>query len=67
VSGGGARLVACKGRGRGRESSVEGTNEQGEVGERGTGSIGARACRGGRRTRNRGRVHGGGTWASVTP
>jgi hypothetical protein len=35
VSGGGACLVACAGRERGRESSVEGASEQGEVGERG--------------------------------
>jgi hypothetical protein len=34
-----------------------------KVGERGTGSKGARACRGGRRMRIRGRIHGGGTWA----
>jgi hypothetical protein len=59
VSGGGARLVACTGRERWRESPVEGSNEQGEVGERGTGSKGARACRGGRRTHGHGRVHGG--------
>jgi hypothetical protein len=54
VSGGGASLVACAG----RESSTEGTSEQGEVGKRGTGSKGARACRGGQGTRRRGRVHG---------
>jgi hypothetical protein len=38
---------------------VPDTNEQGEVGEQGTTSKGARACRGGRKTRRRGRVHGG--------
>jgi hypothetical protein len=60
VSGGGACLVALAGRERGRESSAEGASEQGEVGERGTGSKGARACRGGQRMRGHGRVHGGG-------
>jgi hypothetical protein len=35
----------------------------GEVGERGAGSKGARACGGGRETRGRGRVHGGGARA----
>jgi hypothetical protein len=65
VSGGGAWLVACAGRERGRESSVELANERGEVGERGTGSKGARACRGGRRTRGRGRVPGEGRGREV--
>jgi hypothetical protein len=46
VSGGGACLVARVGRERGRESSAEGASEQGEVGERGTGSKGAGACGG---------------------
>jgi hypothetical protein len=59
VSGGGACLVACAERERGRESSAESANEQGEVAERGMGSKGARACEGGWRTRGRGRVHGG--------
>jgi hypothetical protein len=59
VSGGGDCLVARAGRERGRESSAEGASEQGEVGERGTGSKGARVCGGHRRTRGRGRVHGG--------
>jgi hypothetical protein len=58
-------LVACAGRERGRESSTEGTSEQGGVGERGTGSKGARACGGGWRTRGRGRVHGGGCGREV--
>jgi hypothetical protein len=57
VSGGGANLVACAERERGRESSTEGANGQGEVGERGMGSKGAIACRGGRRTSGRGCVH----------
>jgi hypothetical protein len=35
------------------------------VGERGSGSKGARACRGGRRTRGRGHVHGGGRGREV--
>jgi hypothetical protein len=52
--------VACARRDRGRESSADGVNEQGEVDERGMGSKGARACRGGRRTHERGRVHGEG-------
>jgi hypothetical protein len=43
VSGGGAWLVTCAGRERGQESSAEGANEQGEVGERDTRSKGARA------------------------
>jgi hypothetical protein len=34
-----------------------GASEQGEVGERGTMSKGAGACRGDRRTRGRGHVH----------
>jgi hypothetical protein len=37
VSGGRACLVARAGRERGRESSVEGASELGEVGERGAG------------------------------
>jgi hypothetical protein len=65
MSSGGAWLVACVGRERGQESSVEGANEQGEVGERGTGSKGARACKGGRRTRGRGRVQGEGRGREV--
>jgi hypothetical protein len=48
---------ACAGRERGQESSAEGASEQGEVGERGAGSKGARACGGGRGTRGRGRIH----------
>jgi hypothetical protein len=36
-------LVARAGRERGQESSVEGANEQGGVGEQGVGSKGARA------------------------
>jgi hypothetical protein len=44
-------LVACAWQERGRENSTEGASEQGEVGERGAGSKGARACGGGRRTR----------------
>jgi hypothetical protein len=47
----------------GRESSAEGANEQGEVGEPGAGSKGARVCGGGRETRGRGRVHSGGARA----
>jgi hypothetical protein len=39
--------MACIERERGRESSVVGTSEQGEVGERGMGSKGSRACGGG--------------------
>jgi hypothetical protein len=38
---------------------------RGEVGERGTGSKGARACEGGRRTRGRGRVHSRGRGREV--
>jgi hypothetical protein len=53
-------LGARAGQERGQECSAEGANEQGEVGERGTGSKGARACGGGRGLRGRGRVHGGG-------
>jgi hypothetical protein len=63
VSSDGARLVACAERERGRGSLVEGANEQRGVGEQGMRSKGARACRGGWRTRGRGRDHGGGTWA----
>jgi hypothetical protein len=47
----------------GRGSSAEGANEQGEVGESGAGSKGARVCGGGQETRRRGRVHGGGAQA----
>jgi hypothetical protein len=65
VSGGGACLVARVGQESGRESSTKGASEQGEVGERGSGSKGARACRGGRRTRGRGHVHGGGRGREV--
>jgi hypothetical protein len=65
VSSDGACLVARVGRESGRESSVEGVSEQGEVGERGTGSKGVGACGGGRRTRGRGRVHGGGSGREV--
>jgi hypothetical protein len=43
VSDGGTCLVACAERERGRGSFAEGTNDQGEVGERGTRSKGARA------------------------
>jgi hypothetical protein len=57
--------VACIERERGRESSVVGTSEQGEVGERGMGSKGARACGGGQRTRRRGRVQGEGRGREV--
>jgi hypothetical protein len=55
VSGGGAAWLRAQG-----ESSTEGANEQGEVDKRGAGSKGARACGGGKETRGRGRVHGGG-------
>jgi hypothetical protein len=65
VSDCGAWLVTCAGRERGRESSTKGANEQGEVGERGTGSKRARACIGGRRTCGRGRVHGKGRGQEV--
>jgi hypothetical protein len=58
-----ARLVTCAERERGRGSSVEGANEQGGVGEQGMRSKGARECRCSRRTRGRGRDHGGRTWA----
>jgi hypothetical protein len=64
VSGGGARLVACAERESGRKSSVEGPNEQGEWASGVWASKGARACRGGRRTRGRGRVYSKGTWAA---
>jgi hypothetical protein len=57
--------VACAQRDRGRESSTVGTSEQGEVGERGMGSKGVRACGGGRRTRRRGCVHGEGRGRDV--
>jgi hypothetical protein len=49
----------------GRESSAKGANEQREVGEQGTGSEGARACGGGRRTRGRGHVHSEGRGREV--
>jgi hypothetical protein len=55
VSGDRACLVARAGRESGRESLAKGVSEQGEVGERGAGSKGAGACRGGQRTRGRGR------------
>jgi hypothetical protein len=51
-------LVACTRRERGRESLVEGANEQGEVGEQHAASKGARAQERGSRTRGRGRIHG---------
>lgn len=53
MSGDGACLVARAG----RESSTKGASEEGEVGERGTGSKGARTCRGGPRMCGYGRVH----------
>jgi hypothetical protein len=43
VSGGGARLVTCVGRERGRESSAEGATEQGEWPSGMQASKGARA------------------------
>jgi hypothetical protein len=61
VSGSGACLVTRAG----RESSAKGANEQREVGEQGTGSEGARACGGGRRTRGRGHVPGEGRGREV--
>jgi hypothetical protein len=47
----------------GARELVEGANEQGEWPSGVRASKGVRACRGGRRTRCRGRVRGGGTWA----
>jgi hypothetical protein len=44
---------------RGRESWTEGANGRGEVGEQGAGFKGPRGLGRGRRTRGRGRVHGG--------
>jgi hypothetical protein len=44
---------------RGRESWAEGTNERGGGARRARGSNGARGLGRGRRTRGRGRVHGG--------
>jgi hypothetical protein len=63
VAGFGERRRSCLVARVGRGSSAEGANEQGVVGERGAGSKGARACRGGRETRGRGHVHGGGARA----
>jgi hypothetical protein len=63
MSGGGTRLVTCIGRERGRESSVEGANEQGEWASGVRASKGAQAREHGQRTRGRGCVHGGGMWA----
>jgi hypothetical protein len=52
VSDGGTRLVACIGRERRRESSVEGANEQGEWASGVRASKGVRAREHGRRTRS---------------
>jgi hypothetical protein len=60
----GERWQSCLDARAGRECLAEGANEQGEVGERGASSKGARACGGGRGLRGRGRVHDGGMGGS---
>jgi hypothetical protein len=57
--GGGGSRFAWAERERGRESWAEGANGTGEVASRAWGSKGARGLEHGRRTRGRGRVHGG--------